>query len=180
MKKRTRLMACRSILKNARSQEFSAALGTALVDSEGRQYIADNTHAVRLDKPLGRLESVSLADTLKDSPQNLLASHLARMFADIDNNFNSIEWFDMPDRENVLRMIEAAKAGGFKPYLPYGSSGFGVDLNYLLDMIDIFPTAREFGWIYLGSHPCAYTRVAGEGEAFILPVRVAGDEKKGA
>ena len=133
----------------------------AYINADGRQYITDSYRAFRLNKPL-KLEP--RPEGLE--PLDILDKHFP-------NNLSGYSIAQLPDSARLKELIAFNKAKLGKEYVRtcYNlTRDVGINAQYLLDLMSVFPDVTEV--YYINSVSPIYA-VSANGDAIICTLRVA-------
>lgn len=143
-----------------RNEPARELLHYAYTDSNGRQCVADLHRIFRFNKPLmlePRPEGLELFDADKYFPKVLSGYSIAQL----------------PDAARLKELIALSKAKLGKKYIRtcYNlTRDVGINAQYLLDLLSVFPDVTEV--YYINSVSPIYA-VSANGDAIICPLKVA-------
>lgn len=154
----------RAMLNAEKKHGCRPSLQYAWIDKQGRQCVCDGYRAFRLTEPLPLEDRPAEAgdpiDLEKVTP-NILRDHAAT---------------PLPDVKEVKAFIaveRAAKGRKATPVWDFGEGKPAVDAQYLVDLLNVLPDARE---IYYSTAPdgmfCPLYAKSERGDAILLPVRM--------
>lgn len=149
------------LLRDCKKNNRAKFTHYAYINADGRQYVTDSYRVFRLNKPL----------KLEPRPEGLEPLDMVDKY--FPNDLSKYSIAQLPDAARLKELIAFNKAKLGKKYIRtcYNlTRDVGINAQYLLDLMSVFPDVTEVYYINSVSPICA---VSANGDAIICPLRVA-------